>query len=69
MEAVKGGCFHIWTAAEVDDALGLLTGLPVGAPDAIGVYPEGTLHRLVFQRLARWEETLKALSGKEEEPA
>ena len=66
VEAVANGRFHIWLGEAVDDALRLLTGMPAGEPDATGVYPEGTLHRAVADRLAQYAETLKALAGEGE---
>ncbi|HLK48811.1 MAG TPA: ATP-binding protein [Bryobacteraceae bacterium] len=61
--AVAEGKFHIWTAELVDDALELLTGVPAGEPDASGVYPVGTLHRLVADRLAHYAEELRAVQA------
>jgi predicted ATP-dependent protease len=66
VESVRGGQFHIWIAEEVDDALQLLTGLPGGEPDANGVYPEGSLHCLVSERLEQFARTLRAISASEE---
>ncbi|MBI3667424.1 MAG: hypothetical protein HY236_14565, partial [Acidobacteria bacterium] len=66
VEAVRTGQFHIWAAEEVDDALELLTGLPGGKADAAGEYPQGSVHRAVSERLAKYAETLKALSAGEE---
>jgi predicted ATP-dependent protease len=58
--AVRSGQFHIWTVEAVDELLELLTGLPCGEPDAGGIYPEGTLHRLVSDRLDEFARTLRA---------
>lgn len=66
VEAVAQGRFRIWLAAEVDEALELLTGMPAGIADAAGVYPEGTLHAAVSARLAEYAETLRALGAAEE---
>jgi lon-related putative ATP-dependent protease len=68
VEAVSAGLFHIWVASEVDEALQLLTGLPAGVPDSAGVYPEGSLHRAVADRLAKYAEALKALTAEEKKP-
>jgi len=68
VEAVSAGQFHVWLAAEVDEALQLLTGLPAGAPDTAGVFPESSLHRTVADRLAKYAEALKALTGEEKKP-
>jgi ATP-dependent Lon protease len=44
--ACASGKFHVWAVESVREALGLLTGLPAGEPDASGEYPEGTILRL-----------------------
>jgi lon-related putative ATP-dependent protease len=66
VEAVCNGRFHIWTGEQVDDALQLLTSMPVGEPDAAGVFPQATLHRAVADRLAQYAEMLRALSAAED---
>ena len=66
VEAVCNGQFHIWTGEELEDILQLLTAMPTGEPDATGVYPEGTLHRAVADRLAQYAETLRKLAASEE---
>ena len=68
VEAVSAGLFHAWVASEADEALELLTGLPAGAPSSAGVYPEGSLHRAVARRLARYGEALKAIAAEEKKP-
>jgi predicted ATP-dependent protease len=69
VEAVRSGQFHIWTVEDVDTLLQLLTGLPCGEPDAVGIYPEGSLHRLVSDRLDEFGRTLRASSeGEEKKP-
>jgi len=65
VEAVASGQFHIWHGEEVDDVLQLLTSKPAGEADAAGVYPEGTLHRAVADRLVQYAETLRALGAEE----
>lgn len=66
VDAVRSGQFHIWTAEDVDALLQLLTGLPSGEPDAAGLYPEGSLNRLVSDRLEEFGRTLRAASAGEE---
>jgi predicted ATP-dependent protease len=51
VEAVAAGKFHIWAIAAVDEGLELLTGLPAGAHDDHGRFPEGTVHHAVQKRL------------------
>jgi lon-related putative ATP-dependent protease len=59
IDAVRAGQFHIWTAATVDEALAQLTGGEAGEPDRRGVYPIGTLHRAVADRLAAYDAALQ----------
>ena len=53
-DAVEHGLFHIYPLTRIDDALELLTGLPAGERGADGEWPEGTLNRLVTDRLERF---------------
>ncbi len=52
LEAVRNGTFHVWAVGNVDEALELLTGLPAGRRGRGGRYTEGSLHRLVDDRIA-----------------
>ena len=63
VEAVRAGQFHIWTVESVDAVLQLLTGLPCGEPDAAGVYAEGSLHRLISDRLDKFARRLHPVSA------
>lgn len=65
LEAVRDGQFHIWVVQEVDEALALLTGSVPGDPGDDGIYPEGTVHRAVFDRLAEYESVLREHLGSE----
>jgi lon-related putative ATP-dependent protease len=71
VEAVAAGRFHVWTVATVDEALELLTGLPAGARDGEGAYPEGSFNQRVEARLAALTAKAQSLareaSGKGEE--
>jgi len=51
VDAAAAGRFHIYAVETVDEALELLTGIPVGTPDAEGKLPEGSLSQRVAQRL------------------
>jgi predicted ATP-dependent protease len=51
-EAAAAGEFRVIPIDTVDQGMELLTGLPSGAPDITGKYPEGTLNRRVAERLA-----------------
>jgi lon-related putative ATP-dependent protease len=49
--AAEEGRFTILAMDTVDQGLELLTGIPAGAPDAAGSYPDGTLNARVAARL------------------
>ena len=66
IEAVHLGQFHIWVAEQVDDALELLSEMPCGKPDSSGMYPEGSLHRLVSLRLEQYRKALHTDSTSED---
>jgi lon-related putative ATP-dependent protease len=52
VKAVKDGMFHIYPLESIQEAIEILTGLPAGQREADGKFPEGTLFRLVDDRLA-----------------
>src|SRR5690606_35756206 len=49
--AVAEGKFRIFAVSTVDQGIELLTGIPAGERDASGLFPEGTINRLVEDRL------------------
>jgi lon-related putative ATP-dependent protease len=51
-KAVVKGRFHIYPIATIDEGLALLTGLSVGVANAKGLYPKGSVNRMVVDRLA-----------------
>jgi hypothetical protein len=50
--AVGEGRFHVWAVESVDQGIEILTGVHAGERGPDGVYPEGTLHRRVQDRLS-----------------
>jgi predicted ATP-dependent protease len=50
--AAEAGQFHIYAVDHVDQATGLLTGVPAGHADASGRYPEGSINHKVAARMA-----------------
>jgi lon-related putative ATP-dependent protease len=54
VDAVRAGRFHVWSARTVDDGIELLTGLKAGRRSPDGLFPEGSLHARVENRLERW---------------
>ncbi len=61
IDAVKEGQFHVFAVEHVDDALEILTGLPAGEMQPDGSYPQGTLNRLVDDKLVELMEKARKL--------
>jgi predicted ATP-dependent protease len=59
-EAVAAGRFHIWSAEIIEDAIGLLTGMEAGEPDADGVYPADSVYGRVQRALEQFDQSLIA---------
>ncbi len=53
IDAVREGKFHIYPIDMVDEGLEILTSMPAGEKDENGIYPEGTVNRLVQDRLRK----------------
>ncbi len=51
VEGAAAGRFSVWPVHHVDEAIGLLTGIEVGARTASGRFPDGSLHQRVETRL------------------
>jgi len=51
VDAVEQGKFHIYPVETIDQGMEILTGMEAGARGAEGVFPEGTINRLVEDRL------------------
>jgi len=58
-EAVKEGKFQIFAIDHVEEGIEILMGIPPGEPGSDGKYPEGTLNRLVEDRLTELREAMK----------
>ena len=58
--AVRDGVFHLWTVSRVEDAVGLFTGLDVGAPDAQDRYPAASVYGRVAACLTNYDRILAA---------
>lgn len=57
-QAVADGEFHVWSAANVGDAVELLTGTPSGADAKDGKYPARSVYGRVLARLAEHDRIL-----------
>ena len=62
IDAVRSGQFHIWSVRSIDEGIELLTGVPAGRRDSEGQYPEGTVHRLVEDRMKEYAERIRAFA-------
>jgi len=54
LDAAAAGRFHVYAVHHADEALEILTGILSGRPDAMGIYPEGTVNGQVQRRLMEW---------------
>ena len=63
VEAVKNEQFSIHVVDDVNDALELLMGMDVGVANAQGIYPGGTINRLVVNRLEALHKIQKKLAS------
>lgn len=63
VEAVAAGAFHVYPVETVDGGIELLTGTPAGEPDERGDYAEGSVNRLVQDRLSEMSERRLRLAG------
>lgn len=66
VEAVKQGKFHIWPVATIEEGIEILTGIEAGTLQEDGAYPEGTLYRMVDDRLREIAQIVREF-GKESE--
>lgn len=64
VSACAAGRFAVYPFATIDEGLALLTGLPAGERDADGAFPEGSLNRIVEDRLARFAAAARRHDGK-----
>jgi lon-related putative ATP-dependent protease len=65
VEAVAAGSFSIFGVESIDQAVGLLSGLPAGEPDAQGNFPEGSVNCRVAARLLEFSLARQAYSNVE----
>ena len=57
-EAIREGRFHVWAARTIEEGIELLTGVAAGERDEDGRYAEGTLYRMVEDRLEAFYHTI-----------
>ncbi|MBI4955588.1 MAG: AAA family ATPase [Myxococcales bacterium] len=51
VEAVRAGRFHVYAVESIDEGIEVLSGVPAGARDAAGKFPEGSVNARVEARL------------------
>ena len=64
LAAAEAGRFHVWSADTVDDAMGLLSGLPCGRRGEDGAWVAGGVDARIDARLERLEEVELARARK-----
>jgi predicted ATP-dependent protease len=65
VDAVRQGKFHIYSATTIDEGIEILTGVPAGAKQNDGTYPEGTVNFLVDKKLREMAEKLRRFGSEE----
>jgi len=67
VQAAAEGRFRIFIAGTIYEGIALLTGLPAGERGADGNFPEGSVNRLVEDRLISFSNARRAFSAREDE--
>jgi predicted ATP-dependent protease len=67
VEAVRAGRFHVYAVETVDQGIEILTGVPAGERDGRGLYPAGSVNRMVEDRLAELAEAARAFAAPRED--
>jgi predicted ATP-dependent protease len=65
--AAAAGQFHVYAVDHVDQAIGLLTGIPAGVAQSNGQYPEGSVNHRIAMRVAELCALRKVFSQPPEE--
>lgn len=68
VEAARAGKFHVYAIDRVEEGFEILFGMAAGEPGPEGAYPEGTLNRLVEDRLTALREAVREEPVEEEAP-
>ena len=66
--ACAAGQFAVYPIRNIDEGIALLTGMNAGARGADGHFPEGTLNRLVEDRLVQFAALRKEASAEAKAP-
>lgn len=65
VEAVRAGKFHIYAVGSIDEGIEVLTGIPAGARNSDGSYPEGSVNDRVQKKLRLFSEQQRKLAATE----
>jgi lon-related putative ATP-dependent protease len=65
-EAAEQDQFHIYSVETIDEGMELLTGLEMGQPAEDGTYPEGTINRIITDKLNQFAENRKSFAKSED---
>ena len=65
VDACAEGLFHIYAVETVDQGISLLTGVPAGERGEDGLFPEGTVNRMVEDRLIALAEARRSFGGRD----
>jgi lon-related putative ATP-dependent protease len=63
IKAVQADQFYIWAVSTIDEGIEILTGREAGQRGPNGQFPEGSVHRLVENRLCDYAERLQAFAA------
>ncbi len=61
--AVRDGRFSVYSVETIEDAVELFLGMPAGAPDASGGYPDDTVFGMVAAKLGDYDQILMDRAG------
>ena len=67
VNAVAEGQFHIYPVSTVEEGIQILTGVPAGAPQEDGTFPDGTVFARVQARLDQIRAALKEEAEKKDD--
>ena len=68
VDACAEGKFHVYSVEHIDQGIEILTGIPAGVRGDDGQFPEGSINRLVDDRLTSMIESAKKYSSGSSEP-
>lgn len=63
IEAVRRGAFTVYAVSNADEAMEILTGVPAGQRGEDGLFPPGTINRMVEDKLISLAEARKAFAS------